>query len=244
MYRGPLVLGRSWLERTTNSGLPGLPRRRRCRLTSMNRFAVSSDRLIPRLARFDLDARSRQVIEWYSRRHLHGAVLFVDEPWAELDYEELATDEGVALAVFAAPVEVDGGIALTNEILLGDRIRRDTACFVFLDVLRCRDLALVPDAHALFTGGLEVARLACFAAPDATAVVGKRLQAKIVLSGLGDAEVELAKGTLEKVEHFVDSRRKLETVLRGPLAAVASRFEDEERAWEIALDVALGDAQL
>jgi hypothetical protein len=211
----------------------------------MNRFAVSSDELIPRLARFDLDARSRQVVEWYARRYLHGAVLFVDEPWAELDSQELATDEGVALAVFAAPVEVDGGLALTNEILLGDRIRRNAACFVFLDVVRCQDLALVPDTHALFTGGLEVARLACFAAPDATAVVGKRLEAKIVLSGLGDAEVELAEGTSEKVEHFVDSRKKLKAALDGPLAAVASRFEDDdERAWEIALDVALGDAEL
>jgi hypothetical protein len=126
----------------------------------MNRFAVSSDGLSSRLAPFDLDARSRQVIEWYARRYLQGAVLFVDEPWAELDYQELATDEGVALAVFAAPVEVDGGLALTNEILLGDRVRRDAACFVFLDVVRCQDLALVPDTHALFTGGLEVARLA------------------------------------------------------------------------------------
>jgi hypothetical protein len=214
-------------------------------LPSMNRFAVSSDGLNSRLAPFNLDPRTRQVVEWYSRRYLQGAVLFVDEPWAELDEQDLATEEGVALAVFAAPVEVDGGLALTNEGLLGHRIRRDAACFVFLDVLRCRDLALVPDTHALFSGGLEVERLACFAAPDATAVVDKHLEAKIVLSGLGDAEVELAEGTSEKVEHFVDSRKKLKAALQGPLAAVASRFEDDdERAWEIALDVALGDAEL
>jgi hypothetical protein len=198
-----------------------------------------------RLAPFDLDRRSRQLVEWYAGRYSNGAVLFVDAPWAELDFEELATDSGVALAIFAAPVEVDGGLALTNELLLGDPTPRDAAGFVFLDALRCRDLALVPDTHAVFAGGLEVGRLACFAAPDTTAVVRNRLEAEIVLSGLGDAHVELVKGTTQKVAHFVDSRKKLTAALRGPLAAVASRFEDDEDpAWEIVLDVALDEAEL
>ena len=36
-------------------------------------------------------------------------VLWIDEPWAEVDYDDLTTDTGVALAVFDAPVEADGG---------------------------------------------------------------------------------------------------------------------------------------
>jgi hypothetical protein len=210
----------------------------------MSRFAIRPDTLMRQLAAFDLDRRSRQLIEWYAGRSLQGAVLFVDEPWAELDFEELATERGAALVVFAAPVEVDGGLALTNELLLGDPTPYDAACFVFLDALRCRDLALVPDTHAVFAGGLEVTRLACFAAPDATAIVGQRLEAEIVLSGLGDAYVEFVNGTIQKVRHFIDSPSKLGAALRGPLAAVASRFDDEDPAWEIALDLALDEIEL
>ena len=170
-------------------------------------------------------------------------MLWIDEPWADVEYAELATDQSVAIAVFAAPVDVDGGLVLDNEVLLGDQTARDRSCFVFLEEVRCRDLATTPDTHAVFAGGLVVERLACFAAPDATSVVEKRLHAALVLSGLGDSNVELVARANKKVGTFVDSRRALARALEGPLAPIAERLEDEA-VWEVARDVAAGEEEL
>ena len=208
----------------------------------MSRFAISVETLSDRLDACALSPRARSLLAWYSRRW-DGVVLWIDEPWAEVEYAELATDQSVAMAVFAAPVDVDGGLVLDNEHLLGDDTARNRACFVFLEEVRCRDLATTPDTHAVFAGGLVVERLACFAAPDATSVVEKRLHAALVLSGLGDSNVELVARAKKKVGTLVESRRALARALEGPLATIAERLEDEA-VWEVARDVAAGEEEL
>ena len=196
----------------------------------MSRFLISPEALLPRLDAYELGTRGRQIVEWYARRRiLGGAVLWIDE--------------GVAVAVFAAPVEVDGGMPLTNEVLVGDTTPRVATCFVFLDAVRCRDLASVPDTHAVFAGGLQVERLACFAAPDTSSYVARTLEAQIVISGLGDGHLELAPGTHQSVGSFIDTTAKLKRARKGVLASIDDRLHDEA-PWEVALDVAVGDAEL
>ena len=208
----------------------------------MSRFEISVNTLVNRLDACALSPRARSLLAWYGRRW-DGVVLWIDEPWADVEYAELATDQSVAIAVFAAPVDVDGGLVLDNEVLLGDDTARDRSCFVFLEEVRCRDLATTPDTHAVFAGGLVVERLACFAAPDATSVVEKRLHASLVLSGLGDSNVELVARAKKKVGTLVESRRALARALEGPLATIAERLEDEA-VWEVARDVAAGEEEL
>ena len=210
----------------------------------MSRFLISPEALLPRLDAYELGTRGRQIVEWYARRRiLGGAVLWIDEPWAEVGYDELTTELGVAVAVFAAPVEVDGGMPLTNEVLVGDTTPRVATCFVFLDAVRCRDLASVPDTHAVFAGGLQVERLACFAAPDTSSYVARTLEAQIVISGLGDGHLELAPGTHQSVGSFIDTTAKLKRARKGVLASIDDRLHDEA-PWEVALEVAVGDAEL
>ncbi len=210
----------------------------------MSRFLIPPETLLARLDGYELGTRGRQIVEWYARRRiLGGAVLWIDEPWAEVGYDELTTESGVAVAVFAAPVEVDGGLPLTNEVLVGDTTQRIATCFVFLDAVRCRDLASVPDTHAVFAGGLHVERLACFAAPDTSSYVARTLEAQIVLSGMGDGQLELAPGTHREVESFIDAAAKLKRARKGVLASIDDRLDDES-PWEVALDIAAGDADL
>ncbi len=208
----------------------------------MSQFEVSAAVFAERLAAVRLSKRSRELITWATRR-LDGVILWVDKPWAELDFEALATKQSVVVAVFAAPVELEDGLVLDHLHLLGKEDLRPASCFVFLDVVRCHDLATLPDTHTVFAGGLEVERLACFAAPDASTVVEKLLRAAVVLDGLGDGFVELMPRTKKTVGQFITSERALAKALKGSLAPLAARFDDEA-AWEIARDVAAGDETL
>lgn len=210
----------------------------------MSRFEISAQTFTDRIAAVSLSKRSRSLLAWYGRR-IDGAVLWIDEPWAELDYDELATDQSIALAVFAAPVDVEGGLVLDNQQLLGDEIARDRVCFVFLDEVRCHDLATCPDTHVVFAGGLKVERLACFAAPDASTVVEKQLHAKIILSGIGAGTIEVMPNTKKKIGTLVDSYQALTKAFDGPLAALAERLgDDDEAVWEVAREVATGEQEL
>lgn len=70
-------------------------------------FAIEWDVALERLAEH-LEPASLELVEGYAGRCAEDeVVLWIDEPWHELDYETMAADAPVALAVFAGGLKVE-----------------------------------------------------------------------------------------------------------------------------------------
>lgn len=163
-------------------------------------FEIDAEECWARLCDAELAPKSLDVLGWLIDRLEDETILWVDQPWAELDYEELTTDAAVGLVVFTEPVDVDGPLTLSAEMLLGDTTLRDERGFLFLDEVRCESFLTLSDAVAVFAGGLVAEKFACFAAPDATTHVGKLLESEFVVSGHGAGNVSLWPRTEWKVK--------------------------------------------
>lgn len=158
-------------------------------------FELGSEECWERLCAEELEPASLDVLGAFIDGLEDAAILWVDEPWAEIDYEALATDAAVGLVVFAQPVDVDGPLTLSAEMLMGDESMREERCFVFLDEVRCESMLTLSSTLAVFAGGLVAEKFACFAAPDATTHLGTRIKSAFVVSGGGDGSVDLWPGT-------------------------------------------------
>ncbi|MBO6938591.1 MAG: hypothetical protein JJ863_26725 [Deltaproteobacteria bacterium] len=156
----------------------------------MSVYEIDADACWDALCEQELPERSLDMVGWFiDQVREDSAFLWVDEPWAEVDYADLETDQPVGLVVFAAPVEVDGPLVLSAESLVGDASMRDARAFVFLDEVRCDSVVTLSDHVALFAGGLVATNAACFAAPDASTHVGRHFETDFLISGAGDGTV-------------------------------------------------------
>ncbi|MCA9490929.1 MAG: hypothetical protein KC621_13465 [Myxococcales bacterium] len=158
-------------------------------------------------------------------------VLWVDRSPVELRAADLRPEALVAAAVFAAPITVQTGVELRDTHMLGFRQQRDGILWVFLEEVRCASFTTLPDTVAVFAGGLCVAGIANFAARDATTFVEGRLQAAVVLSGMGDGAVSIVPGTALEIGSFcsyLGSAAPLEDVVDADLFAEI----EESAAWE------------
>ena len=162
--------------------------------------------------------------------------LWVDEAWDDIPFEDLVVEDGqqVGVAVFTEPLDFsESGLELRDTQLLGYFQPRDGMVWVFLKPVRCSVFTTLPDAVAVFGGGLTVEGIACFAAPDATTIVEDCLIADIVLSGRGDSDVMLGPGCQLSVakgfDSYISSATQLEDLVGKEMA---ERLEDES-SWEV-----------
>jgi len=203
----------------------------------MSRFVIDPADAKRRLAAAELSPDVERILSYAIERGLRGdQVLWIDEPWVELDYDELETGDLVGLVVLTEPIELDEALTLSNDVLLGRFQPRDGIIVVFLAPVRCTTFSTVPDCVSVFAGGLTVEGIANFAAPDATPIVAQKLEAEVVLSGMGDSAVLIAPGTALAIGAFhgyLGSTAKLEHILPKELA---DRLE-EESAWEVFSDL-------
>lgn len=199
----------------------------------MSRFAVEVSEARKRLAKSPLSSFSKELAEDYlSDCESDEVVLWIDEPWLEVDFDDLISDRLVAGVVLTEPLELDEGLELRDEALLGYWQARDGALWVFLSAVACTDFTTLPDAIAVFGGGLSVSNIACFAAPDAATYVEKRLAARVVLSGMGDGSVSIVPGAALEIGAFhsyLSCAARLDEVVDAEMAAEL----DEMSAWEV-----------
>ncbi|MEM9861092.1 MAG: BRCT domain-containing protein [Myxococcota bacterium] len=153
-------------------------------------FEIDADACWDALCVEELPERSLDLVGWFiDQVREDSAFLWVDEPWADLEYEDLETRMPLGLAVFTEPVEVEGPLVLSAEHLVGDTSMRDARAFVFLSEVRCDSLVTLADTVAVFAGGLVATNASCFSAPDAETHVGSHFESKFVVSGGGDGAV-------------------------------------------------------
>ncbi len=216
----------------------------------MSRLAVSLASFRTRLAGIPLPPGHAKFVASYLRSHHRDGdvLLWLDEPWTEIEWDELACDGPVSLAVFEAPTITEGALVLSNERLLDDPIARDDSFYLFLGPVRCRDIVTLPDTNAVFSGGLEVDRLACLLAGDATTFVAKQLRASILVSECSISSLNLAPGTDRSVTHDIRDHEALERACEGvlePLGALVD-FDDSgtNAFWEAALALADDEVSL
>ncbi|MEM9863179.1 MAG: hypothetical protein AAF938_16405 [Myxococcota bacterium] len=176
------------------------------------------------------------MVRGFARANAASSVLWVDEPWAEVPYEDFAANAAVALAVFAEPVDCEGALRLAPFELLGDADPSDQPrTYVFLEEVRAEAVVVVPDATTILAGGLIVSA-ACFSAPDATTFVGCRLHADTVVSGLGDGWVSLLPRTKVRVKTLCDYMEGKHSARSVPFERAFARWADElddASAWEL-----------
>ncbi|RLB47505.1 MAG: hypothetical protein DRJ42_25275 [Deltaproteobacteria bacterium] len=201
-------------------------------------FEVEWPEALARLKKARLPRVSLRAIEHYAKRHADSAVLWIDQPWADVDYEALAANRPVGLAVFAAPVECDGPMTLSAEELVGDTKMQDDRAFVFLDEVRAEALTTLPDTLAVFAGGLKVESAACFSASDASAFIASHLVAPCVVSGNSDGGASVLGKANVDVDVVVGSieggLRTLKTLsLNDAYRRWSAELEDGTRIWEL-----------
>lgn len=199
----------------------------------MSRFAVEVSEARKRLKSSGMSGVSKGLADDYlDDCDADEVVLWIDEPWLELGFEELESDRLVAGVVLTEPLWLDEGLELRDTQLLGYFQPRDGALWVFLSEVRCTEFTTLPDAFAVFAGGLSVEGTACFAAPDAATFVEKRLAASVVLSGMGDASVSIVPGAALEIGAFhsyLGSAAPLSEVVDADTLAEL----EEASAWEV-----------
>ncbi len=212
-----------------------------------SRFTVERTDALARLKKANLAKESSQMLEHFAKRS-GGAVLFVDEPWDALDYEELATDEAVSLVVFTEAFTCDGPMTLNMEELVGDTRMRNDCAFVFLGEVRAEAFTTRPDTLAVFAGGLVVESAACFSAADASTHVAKILSAPTVISGNSDGTVQTTGRCRVEIERLIGSVEgfKVAKSKRVTMANAYPRWAEaleDVRLWELFSDAfAAGDS--
>ena len=202
----------------------------------MSRFAIDLDTLRARLKRTRVSEISRAaVLDYLEGADEDEVALWIDEPWGEVEFDELASDALVACVVITEPLEMHG-LEPRDERLLGYHQARDGAAWVFLKEARCSVFTTLPDALCVFGGGLVVEGIACFAAPDAHSLVEKRLEADVVLSGMGDAAVSIVPGTSLSIRAFHSYLSCAAPLSEIVSEEMAERLEDEA-GWEVVSDL-------
>lgn len=168
--------------------------------------------------------------------------LWVSKAWKNLGPKDFQATSNPCVVVFAEPVVTSESLVLTPRHFGGLFGERDTAVFVFLGSVTCKDFCTAPGTLAILDGGLTVERLACFDGGDAHTDVHHHLEAPYVISGLGGGWVELAKDTKAKVGAYAryikglpkgDKAKKHATV--ASLLSLAEEELEDQEAWEWAV---------
>lgn len=207
--------------------------------TALSAYEIEWDDALARLAQAGLHRTCLQALE-HTTRFIRETtlVLWIDTPWAEVDYADLATDIPVGLTVFAAPFKCEGSLSLSGEELIGDGNPLDGRAYVFLDKASAFGMSTLPDILTIFAGGLSLHTAGCFSAADATTFVGSHLRAPCVVSGAGDGGIVLVGKVNMAIETLVGGfegapRKAANRSVDDAYARWADDLEDGTRLWEL-----------
>ncbi|MEM6956029.1 MAG: WGR domain-containing protein [Myxococcota bacterium] len=185
-------------------------------------FEVSVETCWERLSQRAFAPESLDALRELVGRLKGATALWVDQPWAELDYEALAASAPIGLAVFTEPVDAEEGLELSAEVLLGDDSELAECGLVFLDEVRCESVSTSPGTVSILAGGLIATEQAMFLHRNSISHVGSHIESAYVETVRGPGMLAVWPNTEWRI---VDLGGRV-NMLEG--AEVAPRRESED----------------